>query len=148
MRGWPSEYLRAMIFFSFCCLFAADVAAGIVGLAEGTRSSWWSIVRHVRIEKRVIDSHTDHHHHSGNHAFEHFLDNPPSPRAGLRFAWPRCWPPSCSLVSSFSTSLSLAASPSTNQTPVWSGFLVTGPPYLTRPPLAAPMPPPQSPQPG
>lgn len=35
----------------------------------GTRSSW-SIVRHVRIEKGVIDSHRDHH-HSGNHAFEY-----------------------------------------------------------------------------
>ena len=27
------------------------------GLAGGTRSWWWSIVRHVRIEKGVIDSH-------------------------------------------------------------------------------------------
>ena len=60
LRGWPSEYLRAMIFFSFCCLFAEDVAAGIVAVAEGTRSLSWSIVRHVRIEKRVIDRHLDH----------------------------------------------------------------------------------------
>jgi len=91
VRGWPSEYLRAMIFFSFCCLFAAEVAAGIVVLAEGTRSSSWSIVRHVRIEKRVIDSHRDHD-HSGNHAFEHNFSFPRI-HSSISF-FPLSWSPS------------------------------------------------------
>ena len=54
----------------------------------GTRWSSWSIVRHVRIEKRVIDSHRDHH-HSGNHAFEYNIRFPqnPSSISFLRPVW-------------------------------------------------------------
>ena len=148
MRGWPSEYLRAMIFFSFCCLFAAEVAAGIVGLA-GWRGDTVVVVVNCQTcpnregsdrqpQQIIIILVTT----SSNKSF-FFLesDSPPLsfPRAGLLFPWPRCRSPLFSIYSSSWLWLAPNGSlPSTNQTSTRSPSPMAGQPSPTHPPSVAP----------